>query len=269
MASRDDGQQLRHALAEEFALLSVKNEILSIPIFYGNSSERSVREWLEECHLYASLYKWKEENYKYIFGLRLQAEAKDFHANRMKYYPNEPYSAWRHHFIKYFETSMDLDKLKVKFSNLKQKPNQPIQQFIRDLVRIYVSIYGTTPATIQSTTEPERASNRGDILLKVFFNGIQGEIRNLLVNSNLLLEFNWATVTDAALKAERILIAHKLANMTPTNSINTISTEFREQICAQMERMEELEKKFNMMTAQKDEKDKGPQEETTNGEKKK
>ena len=45
-----------------------------------------------------------------------------------------------------------------------------------------------SPSNIYITTsELDQASNQGDILLKVFFNGIQEEIRNLLVNSNLLL----------------------------------------------------------------------------------
>lgn len=96
--------------------------------------------------MYAYLYSWKEEEYKYIFGLRLRAEERDFHAYRMKEFQIKPYSEWCKNCFKNFQTSMDLDKLKVRFSNLKQKENKPIQHFIEEIRKMYRSMCGTEPS---------------------------------------------------------------------------------------------------------------------------
>ncbi len=246
MESRNANQELINQFSTFFNRLSIKEDLQYIPLFYGNTQENSVKEWLEECLMYAAIFHWKEEDYKCIFGSRLRADAQEFHANRMKRFAQEPYSDWRQHLLKHFGTSMDVEKSKYKFYNLKQKPNQQMQHFIDDLVKSYELIYGNT----QESSDQKGSSLREDLLLEVFFNGIRSEIKDIMLHGNFLLNYTWPMAIKAAIQAENSLIFRTL---TAPTTINCISTELKDKLTAEFKKMEEMENTLIFLSAQQEE----------------
>lgn len=243
MGTENEARGIATFLANQFTQLSIKDEKNSIPIFSGNTMETSVRDWLQECLTYATIYKWKAENYREIFGSRLRGEALNFHVQRMRYFPTESFASWSKELKRTFQTPMDIERLKLRFNELRQTPVQQVQHFIDKVARTYDSIYGRAPTPRQGQAQTEQPTVRGDTLLKIFMNGVLPPIKDMMLNANLFDVYSWEAVTKAALKAERLTVARQLA--VPA-TVNKISAENEELFNAIMKKNQDIE---NKMTA--------------------
>jgi len=239
ISQQQEPHEIANIFADHFAQLSVKDEKLQISPFYGNSQDTSVKEWLQECLMYASIHKWKIENYKEIFGSRLRGDAISWHAHRMRNFPNESYADWCKELKLKFQTPMDTERSKMRFYELQQKPNQQVQHFIDKLERTFESIY-KSPRNL-AFRDPERVAHKEDTLLRVFMKGLLPAIKDVMLNSNMFDSYTWPKVSKAAVSAENMIIARRLANPA---SINKISFETQELFDTLLKKNEDLEKKL-------------------------
>jgi len=88
-------QEMVKQIMNYFNQKSINEDKQEIEIYDGSpTNNKSAVDWLEECENYAIIFQWNEENFKEIFGSRLQKCALDWHADRLeKKHPNESYSS--------------------------------------------------------------------------------------------------------------------------------------------------------------------------------
>jgi len=220
---------------------------MNIPPFHGTSHEKTIKDWLHECELNASIYNWKENDYKQIFGSRLRSDALLWHANRLRAHPNECYTDWKEALLENFKTPMDIERIKARFYALTQSPNQQVKHFIEKLESSYANIYGLSVQRNALTLNTDTSAVKEDILLKVFMGGILPSLKEIMLNSNLIHDYKWDTVKAAAETAEKIVITRKLAE---TTSINKISTEAREMFSIQAKEINDLKSKVTLLSSQ-------------------
>lgn len=91
--------------------------------------------------LKASIYNWREENFKTIFGSKLRGDPEDWHVHRMREFPLEHFKDWCKAFKEKFRAKMDEESMKRRFDDMAQRPNQQNQHYIDKLGRVYDSIY--------------------------------------------------------------------------------------------------------------------------------
>ncbi len=217
MASKNTNFNFFRLLADHINQLSIKEEKSDISNFSGETEESSIQDWFKECHNYATIYNWKKENFKQIFGSRLRGDALTFHAHLIQTYPDQTFEAWRQSIINKFKNPMAIERKKIRFLGLRQKPTQSIQHFIDKLTKEFNSIY--EPTSVKNSSEKEfNHQEAEDILLQVFWNGICPKIKDTILNSHLLQEQNWHLVTEAALRAEKILLIRGLTEAPENGS---------------------------------------------------
>jgi len=204
-----------------------------ISLFYGSTPERSVEDWLEDCELFSVIYNWPEHQKKSIYGSRLRGDCLNWQAKRLRNHPTESYSTWRESLIDEYRTPLDSQKAILKFDSLKQQQNQKLKHYIALLEDTFDSIYGSHPDSL-----------RDERLLKVFMQGVQPKISEMLLNGTLLTDFTWPLVKEAALSLETRLMAASIG-AARTASINVISAEAQDKLTIHEQAIEEIRKKLN------------------------
>lgn len=203
-----------------------------ISLFYGSTPERSVEDWLDDCDLFAVIYNWPDGQKKYTYGSRLRGECLTWQAKRLRNHPLENYAAWREALIDEYHTSLDSQKTIIKFDTLKQLPHQLLKHYIKQLEETFDSIYG-----------PNSDALRNERLLKVFMQGVQPKISEMLLNGTLLTDFTWPLVKEAALDIElKLMAASKGA--AHTASLNAISADTVDKLSIHDQAIEEILKKL-------------------------
>lgn len=111
-----------------------------------------------------------------------------------------------------------VERLEKRFFKLKQKPTEPVQYFIDKVIRKYNSINGRHLLQTLGNDDVQRPKNQEDICLKIFLNGVRPDVKKAMFNSQFLDDHSWASVTKAAVIAERVIVAHKLIPNSPATS---------------------------------------------------
>jgi len=166
----------------------------------------------------ATIYEWKEEKFKTIFGSRLRGDSLEWHIKRLQQYPTESYLDWSNAFKCHFQTEMDMERLKMRLFQLQQHPSEPVQYFIDTIVHKYDSIYERNQHQTLGNEDIQRPKDHEDICLKIFMNGVRPAIIKMILKSQLFEDNSWASVTKAAVLAERIIMARKLGPYSPAGS---------------------------------------------------
>ncbi len=154
------------------------------------------------CVMFATIYEWKEEKFKNIFGSRLRGDPLEWHVKRLQHYPTESYLDWSNALKCHFQTEMDVERLEKRFFKLKQKPTEPVQYFIDKVIRKYNSIYGRHLLQTLGNDDVQRPKNQEDICLKIFLNGVRPDVKKAMFNSQFLDDHSWVSVIKGDLLAE-------------------------------------------------------------------
>ena len=219
----------------------------NISLFFGQQEEQSIKDWLKECEMYAIIYNWPEAKRKEIFATRLRGDALLWHYDRMRSYPTESYSDWVAQIKEEFTSPEDFENQQMKFYTMKQTPNQPVEKFIERIESTYQELFGN--ADNSPWQDPNSQSVRDVTALQVFMQGVLPNVKEVMKSNNLLLEYRWDKVKEAAKIADKILKAQK--RMTaPT--INSISSEAQELLNIQAKALEEVNKKLSEISSQQE-----------------
>lgn len=239
-------QELIKVIAECMNDQNNKEERKSIPYFNGYHTDRSITQWIREAETVATLNDWDDQTKKKYFASRLKGSALTWHIERLPNHLNEDFADWKKAIIENFGHPADIDKLKIKFHNLKQNPEQTTKNFIGQIKSLYCAIYGVKipEAGSQQDTQSsgELKTLRDDVLLKVLMHGLLPKIKEAMWSGRLPPDYNWDQATQAAVEAEKLIIAKELN--TQTSNLNAISPETKNNndlLIAQQKKIAELE----------------------------
>lgn len=231
---------------------SSKEERKSIPHYNGYHTDQPITQWIREAEAIATLNEWDDEVRKRYIASRLKGSALNWHIERLPNNVNESYADWKKAIIENFKHPADIDKLKIKFQNLKQNTEQTTKNFIGQIKSLYYAIYGEKIPEVGSQQAAQASAEtkalRDDILLKVLMQGLLPKIKEAMWNGRLPPDYNWDQATKAAIEAEKLIIAKELNTqnsnlnaITPQNTNNDI-------IIEQQKKIEEMEKMLKQLS---------------------
>ena len=138
----------------------------TIPIFSGYLHEVSWEDWIRDAERVARTAGWDNEMKVRFFGDRLKHMALAYHEEIVHRRPNPDYAYWKKTMAERFQDKSAKETYKRALEQLKQTPNQRVQDFGNQIDEMYKKAYGNSAAT---NTEPDAASFREDIKKKVLF----------------------------------------------------------------------------------------------------
>jgi len=97
----------------------------------------------------------------------------------------------------------DSDVINKRFNGLKQEPNQQVKQFIDQIEGIFESCgYGPIPQIDESYDSTYGLRIEDDVLIEALMRGVLPAIKENMLKSFLLGNYDWHTFTNAAIVAE-------------------------------------------------------------------
>ena len=147
----------------------------TIPIFSGYLHEVSWEDWIRDAERVARTAGWDNEMKVRFFGDRLKHMALAYHEEIVRSRPNPDYVYWKKTMAERFQDKSAKETYKRALEQLKQTPNQRVQDFGNQIDEMYKKAYGNSAAT---NTEPDAALFREDIKKKVLFVGLREPITN-------------------------------------------------------------------------------------------
>ena len=138
----------------------------TIPIFSGYLHEVSWEDWIRDAERVARTAGWDNEMRVRFFGDRLKHMALAYHEEIVRSRLNPDYAYWKKTMAERFQDKSAKETYKRALEQLKQTPNQRVQDFGNQIDEMYKKAYGNSAAT---NTEPDAASFREDIKKKVLF----------------------------------------------------------------------------------------------------
>jgi hypothetical protein len=147
----------------------------TIPFFSGYLHEVSWEDWIRDAERVARTAGWDDEMKVRFFGDRLKHMALAYHEEIVRNRPSPDYSYWRKMMAERFQDKSAKETYKRALEQLKQTPNQRVQDFGNQIDELYKKAYGNSAAT---NNEPDAAAIREDIKKKVLFVGLREAITN-------------------------------------------------------------------------------------------
>jgi hypothetical protein len=145
----------------------------TIPPFLGYLYEVTWEDWIRDAERVAKTAVWDNEMEVRFFGNRLKHMALAYHEEVVRNRPSPYYPYWKKRMAERFEDKSAKETYKRALKQLKQTPNQRVQDFGNQIDELYKKAYGNSAAT---NNEPDAAAIREDIKKKILFVGLREAI---------------------------------------------------------------------------------------------
>ena len=184
-------------------------------------SKETKRAWYNNWHITKSS-EWSLDLTKRNLGARLKGAALKWNGESISQFPRESYHDWKAAFITKFTHPAEIDRLKIKFNNLKQKEKQLTQSLVDKIVNTYKLIYGDSDK--KKRDDPSALSRKNDVLLGVFLKGLKTNIKDAMYG-RLPANYKWEDAVKSAVDAENLLFNRELNDTKTINNIDAVHQE--------------------------------------------
>ena len=178
LADMATADEIRTAVSAAFQTIIAEEDRKKIPIFTGKSTEESFPIWIKKAEKIATRHGWSDDDKLTIFSERLEGGAEDFAKNSM-WQPQEAqtYAEWKKRMNAQYLTAIDKERLRHQLLTIKQKPNQPVREFISKLNYMFEQVYGED---FCKSANPLVKESRDDMKTRLLSSGLLPKYRNEL-----------------------------------------------------------------------------------------
>ena len=166
------------AFLKQLGELVSREDRKNIPVFKGDG-DPFVADWLREAERIARSNEWDDTQKLKFFSSRLKGEASEWHYEFLERNPDHvDYSQWRDELRTRFTDEADVDRIRNKLNNLKQKEDQRVKAFIGRINQLYDTVHGKEPAARNDLDETARnylveiRKYRGEAKKKILLAGL-------------------------------------------------------------------------------------------------
>ena len=165
-------------LCSKLADLFSFQQVQTIPQFSGKLKEKSILDWFKMAEKTAVTAGWDDSQKLRFFSSRLTKPASDFHETLVKEQKALVYSQWKKYLMEGFMDEIEKDQARSDLESLRQKPDQRIRDFAREIDDLYSKAYGVT---ISEATDDVAVQLRDREKKKIFFTGMKEAVYKRLV----------------------------------------------------------------------------------------
>jgi hypothetical protein len=165
-------------MCQKLANLFSFQQVQTIPQFSGRLKEKSVLDWFKQAEKIATATGWDDSEKLRFFSSRLVKPASDFHEQLVKDEKADSYNLWKKYLIEGFMDDIERDQARIDLESLKQKPDQRIRDFAKEIDDLYAKAYGTE---ISEATEDLTVQLRDREKKRIFLAGMRDAIYKRLV----------------------------------------------------------------------------------------
>ena len=206
-------------IVKQLGELFSREEKKEIPAFKGKPFDKPVIYWIKHAERVAQSNGWDAEQKIRFFSDRLGGEAIDLHTTyAIAKGADIRYDVWKTDLISRFQNDSDIQKLREKFKNIKQKPSQSARAFTAKLNDLFDSIYGKEPiAPLQGAEQIAKdlyndlIKIRTDSKRRILLRGLLPQILHELWH-RLATDSSFEELCENVYEAEKIVIIKSLSN---------------------------------------------------------
>jgi hypothetical protein len=211
-------------MCQKLANLFSFQQVQTIPQFSGKLKEKSILDWFKQAEKIATATGWDDSEKLRFFSSRLVKPASDFHETLLKDKKATTYDQWKKYLIEGFMDDIERDQARIDLESLRQKPDQRVRDFAKEIDDLYAKAYGTE---ISEATEDSTVQLRDREKKRILLAGMRDAIyKRLVLYSPKDKTFD--VLIDLAQTAEEQVTWEKLTpNKELESSIANVSASFK------------------------------------------
>jgi hypothetical protein len=201
------------AVTTAFKQLLSEEDKRKIPMFGENTKNMSFPEWLRTADRVAVRNGWTDAEKLTKYAERLEGAAKTFQATIWTGVdPNDQnIGKWKQLMREQFLTAVDKDRLRHQLITLKQKPEEPVGDFISKINELFTLSYG---GEHDDSPDDLVKQNRNDIKNRVLSTGLLPKYRTELWNRIQNANHTFEELVKIAILAEQIVQRREIAEQS-------------------------------------------------------
>jgi len=201
------------AVTTAFKELLSDEDKKKIPMFGGNTKSQNFPEWLRTADRIATRNGWSDDEKLTKYAERMEGAAKTYQTTIWTGIAdnNKTILTWKRLMREKFLTPVDKDRLRHQLLTLKQKPEEPVGDFIARIDELFTLSYG---GEHDVSTDDLVKQNRNDIKNRVLSVGLLPKYRTELWNRIQEANHTFEDLAKIAILAEQIVQRREIAEQS-------------------------------------------------------